>query len=106
MKSIISLLAFSAIALAALPVSADQTLLRCGSELITISDTMYKVQEVCGAPAVKQNVGEKRIFVTTVDKQHELETVSYLSEWTYKRDGGLYVLTFEGSRLVKKEFVR
>lgn len=106
MKSIIALLAFSAIALAAFSASAGQTSLRCGNELISIADTMYQVQDACGQPDARQNVGEKRIFVKTVDKQRELETVTYVSEWIYRRDNGMYVLTFEGSRLVSKEFVR
>ncbi len=106
MKAIISLLALATIALAAFPVSADQTSFRCGNELIGIADTMYQVQDACGQPDVRQNIGEKRIFVRTVDQQRELETITYVSEWIYKRDNGMYVLTFEGSRLVSKKFIR
>jgi len=106
MKLIISWLTFAIVVLATYPVAADQTSFRCGSELIDIADTAYQIQDACGSPDFKRNVGEKRIFITTVDEHRELESVTYVSEWIYKRDGGMYILTFEGSRLVSKAYVK
>lgn len=106
MKFINCWLALLMIALTGYPVSADQTSFRCGADLIDIADTMYQIQEVCGDPDFKRNVGEKRIFVTSMDERRELESISYVSEWIYKRNSGYYVLTFEGSRLVSKVFVK
>jgi hypothetical protein len=74
--------------------------------VIEIADTMYQVQDACGQPHGKQNVDKKRLYITTVDEKHKLETVTYVPEWIYKRDSGLYVLIFVGSRLVCKEFFR
>ncbi len=83
-----------------------QTSFRCGRDLIDIGHTMYQVRQACGNPDVDQRVGERRTFQILQNDQIKLESITYLTEWTYKRDNGFYILTFEGSRLVSKEYVK
>lgn len=82
----------------------DDTL-RCGSDLINLGETMFEVRRSCGEPYSIRDVGEKRQFSGVYKKKRSVEFVLYLTEWIYERNDGIYVLTFEGSRLVRKEFI-
>ena len=82
----------------------DDTL-RCGSDLINLGETMFEVRRSCGEPYSIRDVGEKRQFRDYKKKRRGVEFVLYLTEWIYERNDGIYVLTFEGSRLVRKEFI-
>lgn len=82
----------------------DDTL-RCGSDLINLGETMFEVHRSCGEPYSIRDVGEKRQFRDYQKKRRGVEFVLYLTEWIYERNDGIYVLTFEGSRLVRKEFI-
>lgn len=86
-------------------VIASNASFRCGNDLITRGQTMYQVQLSCGEPDFSQVVGEKTTY--RIHKKKRLETVKsiYMTEWTYERRNGIYLLTFEGSRLVKKVFI-
>ena len=75
---------------------------RCGGDLISPGKLMYVTVEKCGEPLSKERVGEVRY----IEKKNEIERVIYLMELVYKESGGYYVLTFEGSRLIKSEFIR
>jgi len=79
--------------------------LRCGSDIITHGDTMYEVHTACGEPFSTQIVGETRKYRILKKRRHSIESTAYLSEWIYESDEGIYVLTFEDSRLVEKEFI-
>ncbi len=79
--------------------------LRCGANLISLEDTMYEVRQSCGEPYSEQVVGEKTSYRIYKKKRIGVESVLYVSEWIYERSDGIYVLTFEGSRLVAKEFI-
>lgn len=81
---------------------ADDTSLRCGSSLISLGDTMYAVRKACGDPTHEQRVGERRRYTSDKAKRSKIEDITYLTEWIYERDQGVYLLTFEGSRLVNK----
>ncbi len=90
---------------------ADDTSFRCGNDLISIGYTMYQIRNSCGAPDSEQVIGQREL--TRFYKEHryqrdqnETETTVYITEWTYNRDFGIYILTFEGSKLIKKEFKR
>lgn len=73
---------------------AADTSFRCGDDLIAIGYSMVQVQNSCGAPDSQMVIAQPlRSGVTVV-------------QWIYKRDFGAYVLTFVGSKLVKKEFQR
>ena len=93
---------------------ADDTSFRCGNDLISIGYTMYEIRNSCGTPDSEQVIGQRelnRLHKEYRDHkdhrdQNETETTVYITEWTYKRDFGIYILTFEGSKLIKKEFKR
>jgi hypothetical protein len=79
-------------------INAGTTSFRCGNNYISeIGDHMYIVRKHCGEPLVEQKIGEKEI------SDHDF---MYITEWIYEKDQGIYVLTFEGSRLIKKEFFK
>ena len=98
-------------AISALPFLLDTTAwarddsLRCGTDLISLEDTMYEVKKSCGEPHSDKVVGEKTSYRIYKEKRLGVESVIYVSEWVYERNDGIYVLTFEGSRLVAKEFI-
>jgi hypothetical protein len=73
---------------------ADDTSFRCGSDLIEIGYSMAQVQYSCGAPDSQMVIGQP-------DRSGIV-----ISQWTYYRDSGAYVLTFRGSTLIKKVFQR
>jgi hypothetical protein len=73
---------------------ADDTSFRCGSDLIGIGYSMAQVQYACGAPDSQMVIGQP-------DRSGII-----ISQWNYYRDSGVYVLTFRGSALIKKEFQR
>lgn len=75
---------------------------RCGGDLISPGKLMYVTIEKCGEPLSRERVGEVRYL----EKKDNLERVIYLTELLYKESGGYYVLTFEGSRLIKSEFIK
>lgn len=85
---------------------AGDTMLRCGNELIEKGDTMFEVRRTCGAPVSEQRVGERTNYTILPSERLKLKDVIYVEEWIYEKDSGIYILTFEGSRLVKKEFSR
>lgn len=97
------LVSFSIVAPSMAGVEDDS--LRCGSDLIDLGETMYEVRKSCGEPYSIQDVGEKRHYSRYKSKRRSVESIVYLTEWIYERDDGIYVLTFEGSRLVEKEFI-
>ncbi len=86
-------------------ISTGDTSFRCGNELISLNDTMYQVRDACGEPFSVLSIGEKKTYKIIKDDQLRIESITYLTEWIYKGNNGIYVLTFEGSRLAKKEYI-
>ncbi len=86
-------------------ISAGDTSFRCGNKLISLNDTMYQVRDACGEPFSVQNVGEKKTYKILKDEKLRIESITYLTEWIYQSNNGIYVLTFEGSRLAQKEYI-
>ena len=88
--------------------SFEDTSFRCGNDLILIGYTMYQIQISCGAPDSKQVIGEREVTMHHKEQRDHknTDTAVYITEWTYIRDFGIYILTFEGSKLIKKEFKR
>jgi hypothetical protein len=84
--------------------SFNDTSFRCGNDIISLGYTMYQIRDECGAPDSAQIVGEKRSSLW--GQRLKMDDIIYITEWTYKRESGLYILTFEGSKLVKKEFIK
>ena len=89
--------------LSALPCHSD-TSLRCGNAFVNLGDTMHKIRQMCGEPASQQTVGERTTYDILKDEQLKVKETNYVVEWIYEKDQGLYILTFEGNRLVKKEY--
>jgi hypothetical protein len=82
------------------------TSFRCGNDIISAGYTMFQVRNECGAPDSEQVVGEIRENSSFGENKLKIDTFAYITEWIYKRDYGIYILTFEGSRLIRKEFVK
>lgn len=85
---------------------AEDTSFRCGNDLIEIGYTTYQVRDSCGAPDTEQVIGEAGAPRIHRGEGDENEGAMYISQWTYKQDSGIYILTFEGSRLIRKEYQR
>ena len=105
LRSVVYFLAVLIILSAGDEVFARDDTLRCGNDLINLGETMFEVRKSCGEPYSIRDVGEKRQFRVFNKKKRSVEFVLYLTEWIYERNDGIYVLTFEGSRLVRKEFI-
>lgn len=74
---------------------ADDTM-RCGSQLISIGDRAFEVEDKCGAPAFRDVVG----YTLGPYERREMK----IEEWVYGPDNGVNsILTFEGSRLKQIE---
>jgi len=85
-------------------IAADDSF-RCGNELISLDDTMYSIRDSCGEPYSTQIIGEKTQHRILTKKKLKIESSLYITEWVYEHGDGIYILTFEGSRLTRKEFV-
>lgn len=83
---------------------AEDTSFRCGSDLILTGYTMYQIRKSCGAPDSEQVIGQKE--VKEYKDHYKTVTTVLITEWIYHRDFGIYILTFEGSTLTRKEFRR
>ena len=71
--------------------------LRCGSQLISVGDRMFEVQQKCGQPVSQDIVGDKE----TVNHFRQVDQVQ-VQEWIYGPNNGMYqYLRFEGGRLVR-----
>ncbi|RJX78712.1 DUF2845 domain-containing protein [Pseudomonas sp. LS-2] len=83
--------------LAALSGLALADTLRCGSQLISVGDRMFEVQQKCGQPISQDIVGYKE----TVNHFRQVDQVQ-VQEWIYGPNNGMYqYLRFEGGRLVR-----
>lgn len=75
---------------------AQADTLRCGSQLISAGDRAFQVQQKCGEPAYRDEVG----YILSGNDRRE----SRVEEWVYGPDNGmLRILTFEGNRLTRIE---
>jgi hypothetical protein len=89
------------------PAIAEDTIFRCGAESVSIGDSRYTVQKICGKPARSESVGQ-----TSKEKKQKQPkgstTKSYsgkVQKLYYDRGYGdfVYVLTFEKDVLKKIE---
>lgn len=97
-----------ALALLALPLlllagpSSAASTLRCGSALISLDDHVSEVQNKCGEPVSRDQLGYREV----VD-YYGFRSEVPIEEWIYgPRSGMYYYLRFEGNRLVKIESKR
>jgi hypothetical protein len=83
--------------LAALVGVVQADTLRCGSQLISVGDRMFEVQQKCGQPVSQDIIGYKE----TVNHYRQVDQVQ-VQEWIYGPSNGMYqYLRFEGGRLVR-----
>lgn len=83
--------------------AAQASTLRCGSQLISVGDRAFEVQQKCGIPVSQDVIGTKETFNSTYRKSEEVR----VEEWIYGPDHGMYqYLRFEGGRLVRIESQR
>ncbi len=102
-------LTVSALGFAASPGAAlaEDTVFRCGGETVSIGDSRYTVQKICGKPTRSEPVSKsgrdrkpKKPKGTASSSPPEK-----LQKWTYDRGYGdyVYVLTFANDRLKRIE---
>ena len=89
------------------PVHGEDTVFRCGGETVSIGDSRYTVQKICGKPSRSESVAK-----SSRDRKQKPPkgTTSGSSggkgqKWYYDRGYGdyVYVLTFSGDTLKKIE---
>ncbi len=81
-------------AVACLAGQAQADTLRCGSQLISVGDREFEVQQKCGEPIARNIIGYKR----SVNRREEVQ----IDEWIYGPNNGMYqYLRFEGGRLLR-----
>jgi len=113
MLRLIAFVAVSAVTSLALPVAlvtpacGEDTVFRCGGETVSIGDSRYTVQKICGKPSRSESVAK-----SGKDKKQKPPkgTTPAASggkgqKWDYDRGYGdyVYVLTFSGDTLKKIE---
>ncbi|WP_268801206.1 DUF2845 domain-containing protein [Pseudomonas huanghezhanensis] len=82
--------------LCAVSALAHADTLRCASQLISVGDRMFEVQQKCGQPVSQDIIGYKE----TVNHFRQVDQVQ-VQEWIYGPNNGMYqYLRFEGGRLV------
>jgi hypothetical protein len=80
-----------------LPLAAQaSSTLRCGSDLLSVEDSMDEVRQKCGRPASRTTPG----YVERTD-DYGFRHGMRVEEWMYGPRNGMYqYLRFEGGRLV------
>ncbi|WP_397449883.1 DUF2845 domain-containing protein [Pseudomonas sp. NA-150] len=80
--------------LAGFSFEAHADTLRCGSQLISAGDREFEVQQKCGEPVSRNQIGYKR----SANRREEVA----VDEWIYGPNNGMYqYLRFEGGRLIR-----
>ena len=85
-----------ALALSCSAALAHADTLRCGSQLVSVGDRSFEVEQKCGEPAFRDLVG----YTLGSYERREFK----IEEWVYGPSNGvLTILTFEGNRLTRIE---
>ena len=87
--------------------------IRCGGDLVSPGYLKFEVLRTCGEPVSREIVGEVEIFdgdrfydrSRRSRQSRGSKLILYIEEWIYERET-LFVLRFEGNRLVNVESVR
>lgn len=75
---------------------AQAETLRCGSQLVSVGDRSFEVEQKCGEPAFRDLTG----YTLGPYQRREMK----IEEWVYGPSNGmLTILTFEGNRLTRIE---
>lgn len=76
--------------------SAQAETMRCASQLISEGDRAFEVEDKCGLPLYREQVG----YTLGASERRELR----IEEWVYGPTNGVHsILTFEGNRLTRIE---
>ncbi|MDM8351198.1 DUF2845 domain-containing protein [Pseudomonas sp. sp1636] len=76
--------------------AAQAETLRCGSQLVSVGDRAFEVEQKCGEPTFRDLVG----YSLGAYQRREFK----IEEWVYGPSNGmLTILTFEGNRLTRIE---
>ncbi|MCG6936310.1 MAG: DUF2845 domain-containing protein [Proteobacteria bacterium] len=93
--------------LAAAPLVVQAGSLRCGSKLVSIGDSSFRVQSLCGEPSAKEHVAvnEKAVVQGNDQGVQESRKTVKVEKWTYNFGPGqlLKILTFSDGTLTKIE---
>lgn len=78
--------------------------LRCGQGLVSVGDVKAKVLAECGEPQLKEKVRLKDDRYKE-DRGGKKRYGRHVEQWTYNcgEDDFIYVLTFDGGKLIKEE---
>jgi hypothetical protein len=109
----IALLALLILVLASTLTAASGRGIRCGSDLVSPGYLKFEVLQTCGEPVSREIVGEVEIFdgdrfydrSSRSRQSRGSKLILYIEEWIYQRET-LFLLRFEGNRLVNVESVR
>ena len=90
-----------------LPAVAEDSIFRCGGESVSVGDSRYTVQKICGKPSRSESVSK----TSKEKKQKEPKGTTSKSssgkaqKWYYDKGYGdfVYTLTFQGDVLKKIE---
>ncbi len=89
------------------PALAEDTVFRCGGETVSIGDSRYTVQKICGKPSRSESVSKSGKDRKQKQAKGAASSPSpgKLQKWTYDRGYGdyVYVLTFANDRLKRIE---
>ena len=87
------------------PAGADDSVFRCGGESVSVGDSRYTVEKICGRPSRSESVAKN-----SKDKKQKQpkgttskSSSGKVQKWYYDRGYGdfVYVLTFEKDTLKK-----
>ena len=109
----IALMALLILVLPAALTAASGRGIRCGSDLVSPGYLKFEVLQTCGEPVSREIVGEVEIFdgdrfydrSSRSRQSRGSKLILYIEEWIYQRET-LFLLRFEGNRLVNVESVR
>jgi hypothetical protein len=89
------------------PVVAEDSIFRCGGESVSVGDSRYTVQKICGKPSRSESVAKTSKEKKQKQPKGSTSTSSSgkAQKWYYDRGYGdfVYVLTFEKDTLKKIE---
>jgi hypothetical protein len=83
----------------------DAFAFRCGNGIVGVGDTKSRVVIECGKPTYKERVGTKSNYSGDQTQSKGRKSSRSVEVWSYNCGEGdfIYVLTFEGGKLVKED---
>ena len=91
---------FFPILLLGLAVEASAADLRCQGDLMSPGKYDFEVVEKCGTPKWEGKIGEIK-----TNSRASGDSYLYITQMVYEVGSGKYILTFEGGRLARTEYL-